>query len=496
MAKELKRYKLSINGRWEEAASGKCFETVNPYTGEAWALLPEGGEEDVDRAVRAAREAFESKEWKSLTGGQRGQLLRRLGDLIAQHAERLARIETTDNGKIIRETTFQLKAIPDCYYYFAGWADKIHGEVIPTDKPTILNYTLREPIGVVGAIIPWNSPLYLTSIKLAPALAAGNTVVIKPSEITSVSALEFIQLVEEAGFPPGAVNVVTGFGEKAGAALTKHQLVGKIAFTGGCETGKLVAKSAADHLARVTLELGGKSPNIVFEDADLDSAVNGAMAGIFAATGQTCIAGSRLFLHESIHDRFVEKLVARAKTIKMGDPTSWGTEMGPLAFKDQREKVLTYVEIGKEEGAKLVYGGEPPTDPELKKGYFVKPTVFVDVENHMRIAQEEIFGPVVSVIRFRTEEEVIQMANDVRYGLAAGLWTQDVKRVHRLAKELQAGTVWVNTYRTLAFSSPFGGYKESGIGKENGFEVLREYTQLKSVWVETGGPIGDPFVMR
>lgn len=492
----LARYKLYIDGRWEEGASGKTFESINPFTGEAWALVPEGTEEDVDRAVRAARRAFESKAWRSLTGMERGRLLRRLGTLVAERAEELARIETTDNGKLIRETTGQLKAIPSWCEYYAGWADKLHGEVIPLEKATVLNYTLREPVGVVGAIIPWNSPLLLLFWKLAPAIAAGNTVVVKPSEITPASTLELMSLVEGASFPAGVINVVPGFGETAGAALCRHPLVSKIAFTGCVETGKLVAKAAADRLTRVSLELGGKSPNIVFEDADVDSALAGVLAGIFGAAGQQCVAGSRLFLHDAIYDEFLKRLVARARTIKLGDPLSWETEMGPIAFREQWEKVLRYIEIGRQEGARLVCGGAPPDAPALKRGYFVEPTIFSDVRNDMRIAQEEIFGPVLCVLRFKDEEEMLELANDVRYGLAAGIWTNDVKRAHRMAHELQAGTVWINTYRNVSFASPFGGYKESGYGRENGLEVLKEYTQVKSIWVELGGPMADPFVLR
>ncbi|MFB4163851.1 aldehyde dehydrogenase [Alteribacillus sp. JSM 102045] len=484
---------MFINNEWVDSAAGRTFESSNPFTGKVWARVPEGDAEDIDWAVRAANEAFENGEWSEMTGSQRGALLRKLGDLITENAETLAISEVIDNGKLIKEMLGQVKSLAGWCYYFAGFADKIHGETIPVEVPNMINYTVREPLGVVGAIVPWNSPLLLTLWKLCPALAAGNTIVIKPSEVTPVSLLEFSKLVEEAGFPPGVVNVVTGYGETAGDALAKQPKVRKIAFTGSSDTGRLVLKNSAEHFARTSLELGGKSPNIICEDADLSNAVNGVLAGIFAATGQTCMAGSRVLIQSSIYDEFVKALVERTNEIRLGDPLNMDTEMGTVAFKGQYEKVLKYIEIGKEEGATLLAGGERPNDEELKDGLFVKPTIFGDVTNDMRIAQEEIFGPVVCLIRFETEEEAIRIANDTEFGLASAVWTKDVQKSHRMASKIKAGTVWINNYRKVAYGAPFGGYKSSGIGRENGWYVMEEYTQVKSVWVDTGNVITDPF---
>ncbi|MGA8262503.1 MAG: aldehyde dehydrogenase, partial [Arenicellales bacterium] len=404
--------------------------------------------------------------------------------------------EVRDNGKLIAEMGGQLKYIPQWYYYFGGLADKIEGSVIPIDKPGHLNYTRHEPLGVVGAIVPWNSPLLLTTWKLAPALAAGNTIVIKPSEFTSASTLEFMKVVEKVGFPPGVINVVTGFGPEVGAPLAEHGLVRKVAFTGSDKTGQRIYETAARGLKRVSLELGGKSPNIVFDDAHMENAVKGVISGIFAATGQTCIAGSRLLVQESIHDEFVDRLVAFAKTAKMGDPQSLDTQVGPVTNKPQYQKVLDYIAVAKEEGAQTLLGGGKATRPECGEGWFVEPTIFGNVSNAMRIAQEEVFGPVLSVIPFKDEEEAVSIGNDIVFGLAAGVWTQDIRRAVTMADRLQAGTVWVNTYRAISYMSPFGGYKRSGLGRENGQDAIREYMQTKSVWISTSTEVPNPFVMR
>ncbi|MDQ0218746.1 aldehyde dehydrogenase [Peribacillus cavernae] len=488
-----KKYKMFINNEWVDSASKETIQSINPYTGEVWAEIPSGNKSDIDIAVAAAKKAFSEGEWPKLTGSQRGDLLRRLGDLIKQNAEKLAVTEVVDNGKVINEMLGQLKALPGWCYYYAGFADKIHGETIPVEVPNMINYTVREPLGVIGAIVPWNSPLLLTLWKLSPALATGNTMVIKPSEITSASTLELAELIKEAGFPPGVVNIVTGYGKTAGESLARHPDVRKIAFTGSTETGKQIIRNSADHFARVSLELGGKSPNIIFEDADIKNSVNGVLAGVFAATGQTCMAGSRVFIHESIYQEFVEKLIKRTRTIRLGNPLDPTTEMGTIAFEGQCTKVLNYIELGKREGAKLLLGGKRPSDSELAKGLFIEPTIFGDVRNEMRIAQEEIFGPVVCLIPFTDEEEVVKLANDTMYGLAAAVWTKDVQRSHRVASKIEAGTVWINNYRKVSFSSPYGGYKASGIGRENGSEVIHEYTQVKSVWVDMGNEITDPF---
>jgi len=492
----MQKYQMYIDGKYADAASGKWFDSYNPYTGEPWAQIAQGNAEDADRAVRAAHKAYTEGAWPQLSASQRGLLLHKLGDLVARDARKLAETEVRDNGKLIAEMQGQLNYIPQWYYYFGGLADKIQGAVIPLDKKGFFNFTRHEPLGVVCAITPWNSPLLLAAWKLAPALAAGNTVVIKPSEFTSASTLEFVKLFEEAGFPPGVVNVVTGFGKDVGTPLVEHPLVKKIAFTGSDATGRAINELAAKTFKRVSLELGGKSPNIVFADAKIEDAVNGAVSGIFAATGQTCIAGSRLLLQESIHDAFMEKLLALAKTARMGDPMSLDTQVGPVTTRPQYEKVLGYIDIAKKEGAKLLMGGGAATRPECGKGWFVEPTVFAGVNNKMRIAQEEVFGPVLSVIKFKDEEEALAIANDVRFGLGSGIWTSDIGRAIRMSERIQAGTVWVNTYRAVSYLSPFGGYKDSGLGRENGMDAVREYLQVKSVWINTGAVTGNPFVMR
>lgn len=493
---DLQKYRMFIGGEWVAPASGEWFESHNPYTGKPWALIAKGTKADVDRAVDAAYAAFTGGAWPKLTATQRGALLRKLGDLVARDAERLGAIEVRDNGKLIAEMGAQLRYVPQWYYYFGGLADKIEGAVIPIDKANTFNFTRHEPVGVVAAITPWNSPLMLAAWKLAPALAAGCTVVLKPSEFTSASALEFCRLIEEAGFPKGVVNVVTGFGADVGEPLVTHPKVAKVAFTGGEISGQRVYEGAARGLKRVTLELGGKSPNVVFDDARLDDAVKGAISGIFAATGQTCIAGSRLLVQDSIHDEFLQRLVAFAGTARMGDPMSLETQVGPVTTQPQYQKILGYIDVAKGEGARCVLGGAKATRPECGAGWFVEPTIFADVKNTMRIAQEEVFGPVLSVIRFRDEEEAVAIANDTLYGLAAGVWTQSIKRAITMSERLRAGTVWVNTYRAVSYMSPFGGYKRSGLGRENGQDAIWEYLQTKSVWISTADEVPNPFVMR
>jgi acyl-CoA reductase-like NAD-dependent aldehyde dehydrogenase len=493
---DLPRFRMFIGGAWVDAASGEWFESFDPYAGKPWALIARGGGADVDAAVSAAHAAFTSGDWPKLNATQRGALLRRLGDLIARDAEKLASIEVRDNGKLLAEMGAQVRYLPQWYYYYGGLADKIEGAVIPIDKPNTLNFTRHEPVGVVAAIMPWNSPLLLTSWKLAPALAAGCTVVLKPSEHTSASILEFCKLIEEAGFPKGVVNVVTGFGPEVGGPLVAHPKVNKVAFTGGDAAGQKVYESAARGLKKVTLELGGKSPNIVFDDAVLDDAVKGVVSGIFAATGQTCIAGSRLLVQRTIEAEFVAKLVALAATARMGDPLSLETQVGPVTTRPQFEKILGYIDVAKGEGAQLALGGKPANRPECGSGWFVEPTIFTGVDNRMRIAQEEVFGPVLSVISFEDEDDAIAIANDSAYGLAAGVWTSSIKRAIRASERLEAGTVWVNTYRAVSFMSPFGGYKRSGLGRENGQEAIWDYLQTKSIWLSTANEVPNPFVLR
>lgn len=487
----LSHHQMYIDGHEVDALSGDTFRSIDPYTGQEWAEVPDGSIDDVERAVSAARRAFDEGPWPRMTGVERAGALRRLAGLLEERGEELAELEVFDNGKLLREMSGQVANLPGYYYYQAGAADKVGGNVITSAKSNFFVYQLHEPVGVVAAITAWNSPLLLLSYKLAPALAAGCTFILKASSQTPVSALAFARLVDEAGIPPGVFNVITGGGGTVGEALVAHPGVDRVAFTGSTETGIRIAELAARNLTPVSLELGGKSPNIVFSDADLDAAANGVIAGIFAAGGQTCVAGSRLLVQDSVHDALVDCVSERARSIRLGDPLADDTEMGPLAFKAHREKVLSYIELGRSEGASVATGGTAPS--ALEPALFVEPTIMVDVNNQMRVAREEIFGPVLSVIRFRDEDDAVRIANDSPHGLAAGVWTRDLQRAHRVTPRLQAGTVWLNAYRIVNYDVPFGGYKMSGYGRENGPEAIHEYLQSKAVWIETSGESRDPF---
>jgi aldehyde dehydrogenase (NAD+) len=475
--------KMLIDGKWVEAASGKSFETPNPATGEVLARVAAGDAEDVDRAVRAARRAFDDGAWTRMAPVAREAILLRIAELIERHADELAQLETLDNGKPLTESRHvDIPAAAATFRYYAGWITKLYGETNPSD-PAYFNFTLREPVGVCGQIIPWNFPLLMCAWKLGPALACGNTSVLKPAEQTPLTALRLGELLLEAGVPPGVVNIVPGFGETAGAALVRHPMVDKIAFTGSTEVGRQIHRATADTLKRVSLELGGKSPNIVFSDADPEAAVQGALLGVFFNAGQVCCAGTRLFVEQKVHDAFAEKLAQTASGMQQGDPFDPATRVGPLVSKEQLDRVTGYLDVGKKEGAKPLVGGERNTSKGLEKGWFVKPTVFTGVKNDMKIAREEIFGPVVSVIPFKDENDAVLQGNATNYGLAAGVWTRDVSKAHRVARAIRAGTVWVNCYNVFDAGSPFGGYKESGYGRELGRYALDLYTQVKSVWM-------------
>ena len=473
--------KLIINGEAVDAASGRTFETHNPATEERITTVAEAGVEDVDRAVKAARAAFESGPWPKMKPGDRARVLHRLGDLILANADEIARLETMDNGKPIFESRqIDIPMVAGCFHYFSGWASKLTGETTSV-SPAFFTYTLREPVGVVAAIIPWNFPMIMVGWKAAPALAAGNTVIIKPAAETPLSAIRIGELGIEAGMPPGVLNILPGRGSVAGEALVKHPQVDKISFTGSTEVGQHIMRVAADTVKKLTLELGGKSPNIVFADADLDAAVRGAMNGIFYGKGEVCAAGSRLLVEQAVYDEFVVKLAERAKKLVPADPMDPKTRLGALVNEKQMNTVLGYVETGLKEGAKLVAGGS--RQPVNGKGTFVQATVLAGVDNSMRVAQEEIFGPVLAVIPFDGADDAVAKANDIFYGLASGVWTRDVKKAHSVSRRLRAGTVWINTYNYFDPGMPFGGYKGSGFGRDLGAACLNEYTQLKSVWL-------------
>ncbi|GAC1335740.1 MAG: aldehyde dehydrogenase [Chloroflexota bacterium] len=492
---ETRNYGLYVGGKDVQPPGAERLPVTNPATGEQWGTIVNATAEDVNDVVRVALDTYRN-EWSNVTGAQRARLLNRLADVIESRARELAEFEVLDNGKLLREMYGQLKAIPGWYRYFAGLADKIQGHTVPQAKPSLFNFTVREPYGVVGCITPWNSPILLGSFTFAPALAAGNTIVVKPSEHASTSTLEFARCFEEAGFPPGVFNVITGLGLPAGDTIARHKDIHKIVFTGSGPAGASVGAAAAHHFADVVLELGGKSPNIIFEDAALDAATPGILSGIFAAAGQTCIAGSRALVQRSIYDEVARRLQDRVRNIRLGNPLEDATEMGPIANEPQYRKVLSYFDVAQSEGARLLTGGHPAQEGDLKNGLFVEPTIVADVHNDMRIAREEVFGPVLALIPFDTEDEAVAIANDTEFGLAAGVWTGDLGRAHRMARKLQAGTVWINTYRALSPTMPFGGYKSSGIGRENGIDAVSDFTELKSVWIETEPVAGDPFAMK
>ena len=492
--RDIKNYQMLINGDWVDASDGGVFDSINPSTQTVWSRVPKATEEDVNRAVSAAHYAFSEGPWSKLTPTERGKCLRKLGDLLADHSENLGRIETIDTGKMLKETRWQATYIAEFFHFFAGCADKVSGETLPIDKPDMFVFTKREPLGVVAALVPWNSQLFLVAVKIGPALAAGNTVVLKASEHASAAMLEFGKLIEQSGIPPGVVNIVTGHGEPCGRALTSHPSVARVSFTGGPNAARHVLENVKRNFAEVSLELGGKSPFIVFDDANIESAVNASIAGIFGATGQSCVAGSRLYLHEDIADEFLEKMIALARQIIIGDPLEEDTQMGPLCTLGQLKNIQAEVEYAEQEGAKILTGGK---QPEGKEGLFYEPTIIECPKQDLRIVDTELFGPVLCVQRFKTEEEVLSLANDTEHGLAAGVFTQNSARSLRMAGSVRAGIVWVNTYRVVSPIAEFGGVKGSGYGRESGFQAIYDYTRPKTIWINTSDdPMSNPFVMR
>jgi acyl-CoA reductase-like NAD-dependent aldehyde dehydrogenase len=486
---------MYINGEFCEASDGGRFESINPSTGEPWATAPAATEEDVDRAVRSAHHALYEGPWSKLTATERGKMLFKLADLMTENSELLGSVETTDSGKLAVETRGQSAYVAEYYRYYGGLADKVEGRTLPIDKPNLHVFTTQEPIGVVAGIVPWNAEMLLTATKAAPALAAGNTVVIKSSEEAPAPVLEFARLVDEAGFPPGVFNLITGFGEPCGRALTSHPLVAKISFTGGVDAARHVVENTSQNFAPVSLELGGKSPIVIFDDADLEGAVNGAVAGNFGATGQSCVAGSRVFVQSGIYDEFIAEVIKRAEAVRIGDPLDADTQVGPLATEAQRNRIEETLVMAQEQGAVIHTGGSRPEG--FENGWYFEPTVVACPDQSVQTTQVELFGPVMSVLKFETEEDAVSLANDTQFGLGAGVFTSNVARAHRVSAAIRSGIVWVNTYRAISPIAPFGGFRQSGYGREAGINAIYDYTRTKSVWINTGEePMANPFVMR
>ena len=489
----MEHFKHYINGKF--SSGSERFETLNPANGMPWATFPSATEDESNFAIESAHKALYDGAWSSLTPTQRGKLIHRLGDLISEHASELGDLETRDSGKLAVETRAQSSYVSDYYYYYAGLADKIQGEVLPIDKPDMRVFTTREPIGVVVAIVPWNAQLFLSATKIAPALAAGNTLVVKASEQAPAALFKFAELVEKSGFPPGVINIVTGFAEPCGRVLTTHPKVARIAFTGGTEVARHIVRNSAENFAHVSLELGGKSPMLIFEDCNIDGAVNGIIAGNFGASGQSCVAGSRVFIQRSIHSKIVDKIKERAKNIIVGDPLDSDTQVGPLATKHQVERALSVVKQSIKQGASLIFGGNKPS--HKKEGWYFEPTLLDCPNQEFDCVKTELFAPVISVIAFDTEEEAIRMANDSAYGLGAGVFTENLARAHRVSEKIQSGIVWINTYRAISPIAPFGGVKQSGGSREAGIDAIHEYTRTKTTWINTSSePMSNPFIMR
>ena len=489
----MKHFKHYINGKFSEGS--EKFETLNPANGKPWATFPAASEEESNFAIESAHNALYEGEWSKLNATQRGKLIHRLGDLIAQNASELGELETQDSGKLAVETRAQSSYVADYYYYYAGLADKIQGEVLPIDKPNMQVFTTREPIGVVVAIVPWNAQLFLSATKIAPALAAGNTIVVKASEQAPAALFKFAELIDECGFPPGVINIITGFADPCGKTLTTHPKVARIAFTGGTEVARHIVRNSSENFAHVSLELGGKSPMIIFEDCNIDGAVNGIIAGNFGASGQSCVAGSRVFIQRSIHSKVVELIKQRAKKIIVGNPLDSKTQVGPLATMHQVERASKVINDSVKQGANLVFGGKRPS--HLKEGWYFEPTLLDCTSQEFDCVKTELFAPVISVIVFDTEEEAIAMANDSDYGLGSGVFTENLARAHRVSARIHSGIVWINTYRAISPISPFGGVKQSGGSREAGIDAIHEYTRTKTTWINTSSePMSNPFIMR